>query len=146
MCAKPAEAIDLFLQAITAINLGGHNAQAKKQLLDCAALVRAQLGDRHMYLAFVLSLLADVQEERGHFAEAEKNYRDCLEIIRVQVGLTHPRTHIPLSHLAHLLRKRGRKAEAEELFRGWLDAHRARRGPFLADALTTIIRSLPVRP
>src|SRR5262249_3145294 len=111
---KLAEAIDLFLKAITAINLTRNYDQAERQLRECAALVRAQLGNDHMYLAFVLSLLADVQEARGHHDEAERTYRECLDLIRRQIGLTHPRTHVPLSHLAHLLRQQGRGDEAEE--------------------------------
>jgi hypothetical protein len=130
------EAVELFQQAVIGAGLSGNHFQAEKKLCRCEAIMRAHLGEQHVYLTLVLFQLALSQEKLGKLDEAERNYRECLDIVRGQVGLTHPKAAVPIAHLAALLHRRHKDAEAEKLFDEWLAAHRAKPGPFRADALT----------
>ena len=133
---KLAHAATLFQEAVIAQGLTNNNAEAERKLIECHAIMASQLGKKHMYLTIVLFQLGSAQEQLHKYDDAERHYRECLDIVRSQVGLTHPKAEIPVYQLTNLLRERGKVDEASKLFDEWLAAHRARPGPFLADALT----------
>lgn len=133
---KLAEATALFLGAVISSELTKDNAAAEKKLSECLALCRKNLPERHPFQAVVLYQLAQTQEELNRDIEAEKNYRACLDVVKSQIGLTHPRAARPIQNLADLLQRTKRAEQAGKLYDEWIAAHRARRGPFLADALT----------
>jgi tetratricopeptide (TPR) repeat protein/tRNA A-37 threonylcarbamoyl transferase component Bud32 len=133
---KLAEATALFLDAVISSELTKDTATSEKKLLACLELCRKSLPERHAFIAIVLFQLALTQEELKKDVEAEKNYRESIDTAKSQVGLTHPRMAMPMHHLTNLLRRNKRTEEAGKLFDEWIAAHRARPGPFLADALT----------
>ena len=131
-----AHAATLFQDAVVSESLTKNYADAEKKLQECLAIMEKQLDPRHIYVALIHYQLGSTQQKLKKFDEAEKHYRTCLDVLRSQVGLTHAKASIPMAQLTGLLLERGKTADAAKLFDDWLAAHRAKPGPFLADALT----------
>jgi tetratricopeptide (TPR) repeat protein/predicted Ser/Thr protein kinase len=133
---KLADVVGLFQQAVVLEFVANNYKAAEHDLQRCLGTTRRLLGERHPYLTLVLFQLASNQEKQKHFDQAEKSYLECLNVIRGNGLLTHPKAALVMSHLVHLLQEEKKDADAEKYLQEWIAAHRARPGPFLADALT----------
>jgi tetratricopeptide (TPR) repeat protein len=124
---------------------GGYG-HAAGSLRECVEIARRSLGEKHPYVAVVLTELALTLEKTGRDdGEAEKCYRECLDIAGRTKGYEHPRVGGQVRCLAALLARTGKYAKAEELFERLL---KRRRGQFadghllIADTLTEFGRFL----
>jgi serine/threonine-protein kinase len=137
--------LNLMVGAGVAKSLGRYE-RAAGSLRECVEIGRRSLGEKHPYVAVVLTELALTLEKAGRAdGEAEKCYRECLDIAGRTKGYEHPRVGEQVRYLAALLARTGRYPKAEELFEGLLKRRRSQFADghlLLADTLTDFGRFL----
>jgi tetratricopeptide (TPR) repeat protein/tRNA A-37 threonylcarbamoyl transferase component Bud32 len=134
------QAAGLYQRAVIAMFAGRDLDAAERDLTTCARVAEELLGPGHVYVAFVLTELAYLEERKGDNKRAEELYRRCVAIARDQVGFGHPKVAALIGRFTHLLVESGQRSEGEQLCQELLEVHRKRFGPthkLVADALLT---------
>jgi len=95
----------------------GSYASAERIFKQVLKLQRAQLGEKHPYVANSLNNLALVLEKQGNYSEAEQLNRESLAMMKELLGDKHPGVAASMNNLATVLEKQGNYSEAEQLNR-----------------------------
>ncbi len=115
--------------------------EAEPWYQKCLDIVRARLGEDHLYVANSLNNLALLYNNQGKYKEAETLYLQGLELRKKLLGEEHLDVASDLSNLAELYQNQGKYQEAEPLFKQALELKKKLLGEEHPD-LATILHCL----
>jgi tetratricopeptide (TPR) repeat protein len=93
----------------------GKYTEAEPLYVECLAMRKQVLGDRHPSTLVSMNNLAALYDSQGKLAEAEPLYVECLAMHRQVLGDRHPSTLMTMNNLAILYKNQGRGDEAKAL-------------------------------